>query len=184
MNILKFKMIMKKIFIAAMVAVSALNANAQTWVGGSIGFTTKHVNGTENNTNTFSITPEIGSAIDDNMDVAVALGYTHNNGKVNTWSIQPYLRYKFVKEGNFTAFLDGGIKYSTEHTNGFDKNKNYMGVNIAPGIAYAVSSNVSLVAHLGDGLKYGHTWTEGISRENKFALDLFNGVSFGAYYNF
>ena len=36
---------MKKIVMMAVMAVAALSANAQVWVGGEVGFTSSHVNG-------------------------------------------------------------------------------------------------------------------------------------------
>ncbi|MBQ0022423.1 MAG: outer membrane beta-barrel protein [Prevotellaceae bacterium] len=177
---------MKKFILAAIVAVSAVAANAQTWAGGSLGFGTSHVNGSETTTKTFNLRPEVGMSISDNVDVAIALGYDHANAATavkNAWTINPYVRYAFVKAGDFSAFVDGGLGYTTTHTNGFDKNLNAVGVNVTPGIAYAVSPKVTLVSHLGDGLYYNHTWQDSYHK-NAFGLDLFNAISFGAYVSF
>ena len=175
---------MKKFIMVAVMAVAALTANAQTWAGGSFGFQSKHVNGSESSTTLFEVSPEMGYSLSDNLDVAIALSYANINGDQNTFAIKPYLRYSFVKEGNFAAFLDCGLGYGTTHTNGIDKNDNFFTVNINPGIAYNVSNKVTLVAHLGDGLYFSHEWKEDVKRINTFGLNFFNGVSFGAYYNF
>ena len=114
---------------------------------------------------------------------------------VNTWAINPYLRYTFVKVGNFSAFLDGGIEFASQHAKGYKKNLSTFGVSVKPGIAYNVSDKVTLVAHLGDGLYYAHKWNKSFEGDtkyavqpsnnwNKFGFQLLNGVSFGAYYNF
>lgn len=175
---------MKKFFMIAVMAVAAISASAQTWAGGSLGFSTKHNNGADKNVKAFNINPEVGYSLNDKFDVAIALGYEHFDGKTNAYSIKPYVRYTFAKEGNFSAFVDGGLNYTTKHTNGVENNENSFGAFVAPGIAYGVSSKVTLVAHLGDGLTFDHNWTKDVARSNKLALDLFNGVSFGAYYNF
>ena len=179
---------MKKIMMTLAAVCVAATMNAQTWAGGELGFTGKHINGAENSNTTFSIKPEIGYNLDDNLAVAVALGYTHTNpasgSNSNAFSINPYLRYTFVKAGNFSAFFDGGLDYTTTHTQGADKNSNSFGVSVVPGLAYAVSDKVTLVSHLGDGLYFKHYWYEGVSRSSSYGLNLFNAISFGAYYNF
>lgn len=194
---------MKKILMTLAAVAVATTMNAQVWVGGELGFTSDHTNGNKD-ANGASITtkhlfvkPEIGYNLSDQFAVAVALGYDYSNTFVstNTWSINPYLRYSFVKAGNFSAFLDGGLTYSTEHERGHKKNTNGMGVFVKPGIAYNVSEKVTLVAHLGDGLYYSHKWNASFDGDDKYpaqaakhrnlwGLELLNGVSFGAYYNF
>ena len=170
----------------AAVAVAA-TMNAQTWVGGSLGFSTSHLQGAEKNTKTFSIAPEIGYNLDDKWSVAVALGYGHSSYSYhtyNTFSVKPYARYTFVKAGDFSFFLDGGLNYETEHMNGAKNNENSFGVFVTPGISYAISEKVGLVAHLGSGLTFDHEWEKDSYHRNTLALDLANGISFGAYYNF
>lgn len=198
---------MKKIFMIAVMAVATLSANAQIWVGGNLGFNTskdkvKVDNVTVDNTSTsFYIAPEIGYNLDDDWAVAVRLGYSHNpsyaidlddygyTGRANSFEINPYVRYKFVKAGNFYAFIDGGIAFATTHLNGMgDYVDNIKGLSIGfnPGIAYNVSPKVTLVAHIGD-LSYNRIWTKAgeskLSRDS-FNLNLTNSISFGAYVNF
>ena len=189
---------MKKILMTLAAFAVATTMNAQVWAGGSLGFSTTHNNGDENNTKTFSIAPEIGYNLDDNLAVAVAFGYDHRTPaagrSTNAWNINPYVRYTLVKAGEFSAFVDGGAKWSTSHTQRAKKNNNSVGVYVNPGIAYNLSEKVRLAAHLGDGLYYNHNWRADYSedgvlvapgyRNNGFGLDLFNGVSFSAYYNF
>ena len=180
---------MKKILMTLAAVAVATTMNAQVWAGGELGFSTKHTNGAEQNAKTFSIAPEVGYNLSDNFAVAIKLGYAHTNpnadGEIsNKWSINPYVRYSFVKAGNFSAFLDGGVNWSTEHIQGAENNKNTFGININPGIAYNVSEKVTLAAHFGKGLYYEHNWTKDVERSNAFGLELLNGVKFSAYYNF
>lgn len=194
---------MKKIFMMAVMAVAALSANAQVWIGGEVGFGSTHTNGWSTE-KTFTIQPEVGYALSDKFDVAIALGYSYASDKeykeggkykyysnANSWEIKPYVRYKFVKAGNFFAFVDGGLNYETTHVKGEAKNWNSFGVSFAPGIAYAVSNKVTLVSHLGEGLYYSHDWKNYDENQfydnfhaNSVGFKLFNQVTFGAYYNF
>ena len=190
---------MKKILMTLAAVAVATTMNAQIWAGGELGFSTKHNNGAEGNEKTFTVAPEIGYNLDDNFAVAIKFGYAHTNpnkyGEItNKWSINPYVRYTFVKAGNFSAFVDGGVNWSTEHAQGDKKNENAFGININPGIAYNVSDKVTLAAHFGEGLYYKHNWKADYvendvvvaagHRSNEFGLNLLNGVSFSAYYNF
>lgn len=181
---------MKKMILAAFVAVASLSANAQVWVGGELGLGTSKttVKGNEQNKENWAeIIPEVGYTLNDNWDIAVAIGYKHNdvkNGKSqNAFVLNPYARYTFVKAGDFSFFLDGGFSYENSKVSG-DKNKtNTWEIAIKPGISYAVSDKVTLVAHVGgiayDFEKYGNKKT------NTFNLGLNgNGLTFGAYVNF
>ena len=185
---------MKKIMMTLAAVAVAATMNAQVWVGGEIGFTSEHQNGVGTE-NIFTIKPEIGYSLNEKFDVAIALGYSHASDKLNknlggnkfyanTFEINPYLRYKFVKAGNFFAFVDGGLNYATTHYQSVSNNENEFGVAIVPGIAYSVSNKVTLVSHLGEGLYYNHQWMKDTYRQNNFGFHLFNAISFGAYYNF
>ena len=74
---------MKKIVMMAVMAVAALTANAQTWVGGEVGFTSSHVNGV-GTSKEFSIKPEVGFGLNEKFDVAIALGYSYSSDKLKS----------------------------------------------------------------------------------------------------
>ena len=192
---------MKKIFMTLAAAIIAVSANAQIWAGGELGFTSEHLNGVGTET-VVTVRPEVGYSINEDFDIAVSLGFSHSSDKLNknlagntkffanTFEVNPYVRYKFFKAGNFFAFVDGGVGYAATHysarMNGqkFSKNENMVGVSIVPGIAYSVSNKVTLVSHLGEGLYYSHQWMKDYYHVNSFGCRLFNGITFGAYYNF
>lgn len=179
---------MKKIILAAFVAVASLTANAQVWVGGELGLGTSKttVNGNEAAKSNYAlIVPEVGYKINDNWDVAVKIGYRHTDVKggasTNSFELAPYARYTFVKSGDFTAFLDGGFSYSNINTK--PNKTNDWKIFITPGISYAISEKVGLVAHVGE-LAYSFT-KQGDVKTNAFGLDLDSEIfSFGAYVNF
>jgi hypothetical protein len=185
---------MKKILMTLAAVAMAATMNAQTWIGGEIGFESNHVNGASSTTKEFRIAPEIGYNVSDNFSIAAQLGYVYTSSQelpvlgtvsnTNGYTFKPYARYTFVKAGNFSAFFDGGLRYTFGHIQGIENNVNNAGVFITPGLAYAVSPKVTLVSHLGDGLTYNHTWMKDVYRSNAVKFHLFNGISFGAYYNF
>ena len=109
-------------------------------------------------------------------------GMTLSN--VNSYSINPYTCYTFVKAGNFAFFVISGLKYRIAHAQGIENNFNQFSVTVIPAVAYSVSDKVTLASHIGDGLYYNHTWMKDVARSNEFGFNLFHGISFGAYYFF
>ncbi|MBR6588945.1 MAG: outer membrane beta-barrel protein [Bacteroidaceae bacterium] len=170
---------MKKIFLTLMVMVAAVAANAQVWVGGSLGFRTfSEAEGAATKT-TLDIKPEVGYDLSEDWSIAIALGYSMDKPEegdaISTISVNPYARYNVIKAGNFKAFLDGGFGFeSADEVNDWN-------IAIKPGIAYSLNENFCIVGHLGDGLIYRGGDTKS---QNGIALDIFNGVSFGVYYAF
>ena len=208
---------MKKIVMMAVMAVAAVSANAQVWVGGEVGFNTSTNTvkisdvSVDKTTNNFVLAPEVGYNLNEKWAVAMKLGFIHsdNNAEVtelinnsgvfpfnlkstatNAFSINPYARYTFVKAGNFSFFVDGGVGYASVHVNGMSdycNNINQFNVGINPGVTYAVSPKVSLVAHVGD-LSYQNMWCKAKNvdvkvSQGKFNVSLCNSISFGAYVN-
>ena len=195
---------MKKMILAALVAVASLSANAQVWVGGQVGFSAGKttVDGNKQGTGAnFTFLPEIGYSINDKFDIAVGIGFTHFNGNGdayldfnglddyayagladanrNSFILNPYVRYKFVKSGDFTFFVDGGFAYKFVHYSGIDDNGIGWELGFKPGVAYNISDKVSHVGKLGyDFSKVGDTKT------NEFSIGLTNSILFGAYVSF
>ena len=186
---------MKKMILTALVAVVSLAANAQMWVGGEVGFT---VDKTTNNGNkfqnsaSFSLLPEIGYTLNDKFDVAVLIGMQHGNARntnlayetnFNSFTLKPYIRYKFANAGDFTFFIDGGFGYKYTHWSEDPDNRNEWILGLNPGIAYSLSDKVSIVAHVGD-LSYSFA-KQGDEKYNKFGFGVDgNALTFGAYVSF
>ena len=185
--------------LAAFVAVASLTASAQWWAGGEVGFNSYrstvdgHKVGSASN---FVVAPEIGYKLNDKIDVAVEIGFLHGEegakmmGRTvgddqiaNAFILNPYLRYTFAKAGNFSFFADGGFTYGNIHICGDDNSINAWQIAIKPGISYALSPKVSLVAHVG-GIAYSYSKYDEL-KTNGFDLGVSgNNITFGAYVNF
>ena len=191
---------MKKIMMIAAMMVAAVSANAQVWIGGEVGFNTTtntvKVNGvsTDETTNNFTIAPEIGYNLDDNLAIGIAFGYaagstsaawnlTDPNEDLKVFEVSPYVRYTLVKLGSVSIFADGGIDYA--HIDNDGDKANAFGVGIKPGLAVTLTPKLSFVSHFGmlgyQQAKADHDGAEAIST---IGLDLSNNLSFGLYYNF
>ena len=190
---------MKKLILAAFVAVASLTASAQWWAGGEVGFNSyrstidghKVASGSN-----FVVAPEIGYKLNDKLDVAVLIGYAHaeDGNKIFNYEIQdfdvangfklnPYLRYNFAEAGNFKFFVDGGASYALLHECGEDDSANVWEIAVKPGISYSLRDKVSLVAHVGC---FGWQFVkQGDFKRNAWEAGLDgNNISLGCYVSF
>lgn len=188
---------MKKLFTLAIVAVaSVFGASAGNgYVGGSIGF--MHEETKAGATNNFNILPELGYNINNNWAVGTTIGYdyTHFNGKsteLHLFEFNPYARYSFYRSGNnlVQLFVDGGAgiglgKYDYgKHDDGHTAVT--WNVGFRPGVAFNVTNNFSIVAHVGFlGYKGANNaaFDGGKARKGGVFLNG-NDLTLGFYYNF
>lgn len=102
---------MKKIVLSIIVALIAITANAQVYVGGTFGVGSDKVEteGTEVKNTTFKILPEIGYELNEDWSVGTVVGYEYNKSgdvKTNTFTIAPYARYFFLNSDVVRLFVN------------------------------------------------------------------------------
>lgn len=129
---------MKKIVLSIIVALIAITANAQVYVGGTFGVGSDKVEteGTEVKNTTFKILPEVGYELNEDWSVGTVVGYEYNKSgdvKTNTFTIAPYARYFFLNSDVVRLFADGGFGFSTSKTKGNDA-LNSWNIGIKPGV--------------------------------------------------
>lgn len=177
---------MKKIILSAIVALSALAADAQVWGGGSIGFGVKDYDATDKSQVSYEIAPEIGYSLNEKWDVAIALKAQivnnvagADNKDVNIYSVNPYARYTFATSGIASFFVEGGFSFSSTKVSGSDAVTGFS-IGVRPGVKIALSEKVALVSKLG--------YLEYETKEDtykKFGFNLDNtNISLGVFYNF
>ena len=197
---------MKKIVLSLALAVSALAANAQVYVGGDFSLW-RNTEKSANETN-FTIAPEIGYTLDENSEIGIALGYMHeyegsasHNGtstSLNAFAIAPYYRYNFLKTKNIDLFIEAGFGIATgkekvEYAAGnattsveSDAANSYE-IGLKPGVAVNLNSKLSFVAKAGF---FGYRTTNDNATTNAFGDNGFgvaastNDLSFGFVYKF
>ena len=185
---------MKKVILAALVAVASISANAQVWIGGDLGLGFTKANSNADTQTTFEIAPEIGYMLNENWGVYADLDFATRskaivdaNGNLkaaSSFGFDVAARYIFAKSGIATFFVDGGFGidfYNNSRGSIFD-------IKIVPGVSIAASEKVSLVAKLGGiGYRSANDKAQAALGANKseFGLNATNSaVSFGVYYNF
>ncbi|MBP5376839.1 MAG: outer membrane beta-barrel protein [Bacteroidaceae bacterium] len=186
---------MKKVILAALVAVASLSANAQVYLGGTLGFNAgKAVDGADNTTK-FQIAPEVGYSFNEKWAVGLAISFTTANGDFNengfptsatkygksstVFGFSPYARYTFAKTGIASFFLDGGVGFNFYNNDGGTAWQ----IGVRPGVKLSASEKVDFVAQLGY-LGYAKA-SKGQGKGNMFGLNVDNtAIKFGVYYNF
>lgn len=175
---------MKKILLTAVLAVSALAANAQVWVGGSLGYTHRDIDGVEaTKRDIFKIAPEVGYTLSDKVDLAIQLAFESDKvgggDAVTHFAVAPFVRYTFYQTGAVGFFIDGGFSVKSSSVDG---EKAEFGIGIKPGVKFAASDKVTFVARMGN---IGYVMNgNNIDKAKAYGLGLDNALEFGLYYNF
>ena len=161
-------------------AFVAVTMSAQVYVGGSLGLgvTSYQAEGQDSET-TFSILPEIGYNLDDNLAIGASFGINHLGEDATAWVVNPYARYTFAKFDCVSLFVDGGLEFETMKDAYTD-----FGVGFKPGIAVTLTDKISFVSHLGFLGFREENPTGDDNNVTRFGLDLDNGLEFGLYFNF
>lgn len=151
---------MKKLFITIAFVAAAFFAQAQIFVGGSLGFdnTKDPLDGSAEKITTISVIPTVGYMFADNMGVGADLGMTFEkkkdgNGdpKTTDFVIAPYFRYVFAEIDNFKFYgdLKAEMKFGKTKMDGSDDYKtSTIAFGVVPGLSYDLTDNISMVATL------------------------------------
>lgn len=178
---------MKKLLLMATLAVATLSVDAQTWIGGRIGYSYTKEKDADDGLNTWNIAPEIGYNLNENWAIAAAINYEGSkfgDVKSNIFSFNPYVRYHFAKYGNVSFFIDGSVDAgfgSLTEDDMEDVDVTALIAGFKPGISYAICDKVGLVAHFGI-LGYQFQKTDDV-KVNSFGFNFSNNLTFGVYVN-
>ena len=174
--------------------LDGFTANAQMYVGGTFGFTSrKDVNGVSKSN--FTIVPEVGFQLNEKFSIGMNLGYrkmgvtddgsfSYTCDKYVSFGIAPYIRYNLYQYSKIRVFTDGvaslwHVKYKglqnagAETGNDIDGNRYTIGIR--PGIAFDATDHFSFLAKIGwigysstkmDGYKATNTWNINADTDN------------------
>ncbi|GAA4320053.1 hypothetical protein GCM10023115_46850 [Pontixanthobacter gangjinensis] len=166
-----------------------------TWsLGGSVGVNSNNSDNENSEYENFGFTlrPQAGYFINDNLAAGLTLGYHYSRNKYtrpdelqeatnNAFTIAPYLQKYFAISGSFSFNLTGFLEYTRSTSkNDYDNclncqkdTRNLYGIALRPGLSYLLSDKFSLDANLGT-LQYSHSEfrEDGIDRAttNSFAF--------------
>lgn len=173
---------MKKFLMTLTVALMAISANAQVYVGGGFGIASTSVDGADDVT-TFKFVPEVGYSFNDEWAAGVAFGWEGASKGMKTVSVNPYVRWTFLKAGIVSAFVDGSFEY--DHVYGGGNDADGIALGLKPGVAVNLNQHLSFVTHIGflgwEHAKDNNTDVKG----DTWGLDVDGrNVIFGLYYSF
>ena len=184
----------KALFIIAALA-SCMTVSAKYWFSGSLGIDSKSLYTTDDKARYLDFSPAFGMAIEDQIELGVALGIVDNCYYTNATDVQqcfsfsfaPFIRYTFLTEGNFNLFVEGGFEYKVTSPSGF--NFWELGLNVQPGIRYMMSDHWSVVAkckgftftHMSEPEQGGY---RGDLFKNELGLGINTALSLGLVYEF
>lgn len=174
---------MKKLFLSMVVAMMAISANAQFYVGGGIGIgrTKIDVLGAKKVTN-YKFVPEVGYNFNKDFAIGVAFGWQGSSNDDKRSSVNPYARYTFIHSKIVDVFLDCGFGLERQ-SGGNDADTELLTIGFKPGLAVKLNSNLCFVTHVGF-IGNEHVEVNGVET-NSFGLDLDgNNIVFGLYYSF
>ena len=170
---------------------ASLNASAQWYIGGSVGFGSVKPSGGDSEA-VFSILPELGYQLNDKWSVGAKVGYHKGDGiaavinSTNTrvdlteeFIIRPYARYSAFTWDPVTVFFDGGIRFARVVDQG-----TRFGLGVEPGVAVTLTDHITFVTHLGYVGFDTFSPKGGGGSSTRFGVDFSNNCSFGVYYNF
>lgn len=179
---------MKKIIMMAVMAVAAISASAQVYVGGNVNFGVSDVkvgDAESTSTTAFSINPEIGYNFNETWAAGVAVGFgTTKAGDakaVNTVGVSPYVRCKFVQGAPVGVFADAFFAYENKSCDG--NSTNGWAVGLRPGLSVKVSDKVSLTATT-TLFQYGQAGKDPLKVKTTTFQFAPSNVALGVYYNF
>lgn len=178
---------MKKILLAIIVAMTAMAANAQFWVGGSLGLNFFKAEDSFSDVITHvKIAPEVGYKLNNKWELAAAFNesFTVFDGDIyNSFSVEPYARFTFAKAGIASFFVDGGFGLGArgfDDDNFFTRSRFEFYIGLRPGVKIRLSEKVGLVSKLGF---IGYEYIEGIYHRAGINLND-SPLTLGMYYNF
>lgn len=150
---------MKRLLLSLTLMVAVLGAQAQVYIGGSLGLdvVSTHVDGSETTTRqtTFGVMPEIGGRINKTWSAGVTMGYgiSKQDGiKLETYRFTPYVRAVFARAGivDFFGELTAGYvhMFLDDEDSLFKDDDGLSGMLAAlrPGMAINFSRRFALVA--------------------------------------
>jgi len=177
---------MKKILMMAAFAVATLSANAQAWVGGSLGFDYEKFDNMDAKTQ-FTLAPTVGYNLSEDWAIALQLSFSFGNDGVSALYtnfetqdivVAPFARYTFARVGAANFFLDGGFGFGSHKVGNADA-ENQWHIGVRPGVAFNINEHCSFVGTTGY-LGYRH-----MDDYSHFGLNANNELaSVGFYYTF
>lgn len=174
---------MKKVLFSLVIMLTmVLSANAQVYVGGSLGM---HA---DKNAYNFAVSPEVGYSFQGNTGVGCVFDFAYEKDGDFGFGVNPYFEYRFIEIDKFTLYLHTYLHYNNMGTDINDLHiaGNNYGVSLHPGVIWNATDRWSAAFYVG-GVEY--MWNQpnnktysgtgdfklGLSASVPFAIALYYG---------
>ena len=159
---------MKKLFLGAALLLASATSFAQTekgklMVGASsdLNFTSTTNDETDDTTNTFEVSPQVGYFVADNIAVGLNFGYSNVNpegddNSTNTIGVGPFARVYFLEEEKIRPYAQAAYLYNSVKVGDADAT-DASEIGLTGGAAYFITDSVSIDAALNYGLGMSDT---------------------------
>lgn len=176
---------MKKLLLSIMMAGCSLAANAQVWMGGTLGLSITKPEGGDAITS-LVISPEIGYNFNKKWAFGVALeeeALFTADFNANAFYLTPFGRYSFGRVGIANFFIDGGFQVGYQN---FDTNLSKTDSHTAFGFGFRPGVKIELNEHLALEAKTGFLGIRAVTDvATQFGFGVNNeDLSFGVVYEF
>ena len=150
----------------------------------------------------WGLAPEVGYFVSDKFSVGLGVAFNQlstkddeegaETNKVNSFGINPYVRYYACTADKFSFYVQGGFEFVSSKADAEGaKAANNFGVNIRPGVQYSLSDKFAINATFGElGFSSGKNYHYGAGdpvevKETNFGLNLSMAtLLFGITYSF
>ena len=162
---------MKKPLLLSLILFVTIAANAQFYVGGSVGVGVRSLKediatAMTGTSLSLSIFPEFGYRFNNRLDMGLSIGYgleqvpsyavEGEKNKGTNWEVAPYLRYNLVQFGKFSVLGRGSVYVGETKTvnhlypgnDPVETKGSYYGFDIRPVVIYMLSDHIDLLADL------------------------------------
>lgn len=171
---------MKKLSVILLFVSMVTSANAQFYVGGTLGVACQDtkISGIGNNSSTaYAIAPEFGYQFNDILAIGLSLGIGYDSSVDATmFDISPYLRATFAQTKVVDFFAEAVFEYGFVK-NGYSDYNSAWGIGIRPGLLFKVSKKVHLV---GRTVLFSYACVDAV-KQTKFSLS--SDFDFGVIFN-
>lgn len=131
--------------------------NSETYLTGSLRFSTSSNQNIQSKSTTFNIAPSIGYFTSDNLalEASVIFGidnwasdefYYRNTGKTTRFGGEISAYYYFQPEKQFSFIFGGGVAYVTENHEDIEEKTNVLHIVLLPGVNYFISNKFAIRA--------------------------------------
>lgn len=175
---------MKKVILLLILTCASLAANAQAYIGGTLGLGVATASSGSNSATAVSvgIAPEAGYYFNRTWALGASLGVNHqsvSDDNVTTFYVLPYVRASFAHTGSFDFFCELAMGYAHESNERYGAGG--FAAALRPGFVAHLSKTFGLTGRMN---LMSFTHQGGFVDVNTFSFEISNKIELGMQFTF